>query len=391
MAHSKFRVIVNPFIMLLGVYGIANIYALYIFTTSKSIKVDMVPFDFRNIEAVLASLGLFSSLVVCWVVYSISRRFRKPSTELYFGSLVGLFVFALQIAYVIYSYTFGVNIAGVEKSIDGALKYLFYIFQSDYIFIAVSVGLKSNRWFTANALVYLISTLLRGWTGGIMILLIVIFCRNYPIHLNPRRIFSSLMLVVAFMAALPFIVEAKWAVRAGSNVSLALSNVVGSGYIDYVISSLDSVINRFQHLGHVALLVRDSLYMNSEYKAGQFTQFWHDGVPQQFVLKLIGVEHYTLDRYMVSHYYGNESTATNTNPGVGGWLFVLREQAILFVAYLAIITIPVYAFILRYAGERYLLLIASFSLIYLWHGWIGAYITLVTYMLIFIVIKRVRA
>ena len=384
----KRDIALNPFIVLLCLYGCANLYAFILIAINKSFEVDGFKFEFNVLDASWAALALFAMLGVSWGCYKYIFSFKKRSNEVGFGSIAGFLLFILQLSYLIYNYYFDANIAGVVNSDEGKLKYLFYIFQSDFVFIAVSVGLLSNRWFTANSLLYLASTLIRGWMGGVLILFVVIFCRFYPIKLNANRAIALLVAVILLVAALPFIIELKWSIRDGAELSSIFANVVEFGYIDYIIHSLTYVVNRFQHIGHVTLLVENSLGMNAALNAGDFRPYWLDGLPQQLILKIMGGELYTLDRYMVATFFESDNLAANTNPGVAGWLYVLRGDSVWLLAYLGAITIPAYLFIMRNGSVKYLTLIACFSLVYLWHGWIGAYINMLLYILFFIFIER---
>lgn len=385
----KRDVILNPFFVLLSVYGCANLYALLLIISNKSMEVDGFKFDLSAADAGLASLGLFLTLVVSWVIYKFALSFKGATKEIGFGSKAGFFLLVLQLSYLIYNTYFDLNVAGVKNSGEGSLKYVFYLLQSDFIFIAISVGLISDRWFAANATLYLVSTLLRGWMGGFLILFVIVCCRFYPIRLSLKKIIILLVGGILLVATLPFIIEIKWAVRDGTDLSLIFSNILKFGYIDYVFHSLNYVANRLQHIGHVTLLVENSLDMNIAYNAGNFSPYWLDGLPQQVMLKISGGELYTLDRYMVSTFFESDNFAANTNPGVAGWLYVLRNDVLLFIGYLAAITIPAYLFIMRNAGSKYLTLLGCFSLVYLWHGWIGAYINMLIYMLFFVFINRV--
>lgn len=384
----KRSIIANPFILILSGYGFANLYALILIAINGFLVVDQPVFDLDIADAGIASLGVFSTLVASWMAYHFCLHFKKPSREIRFGSMAGLLLLGLQLCYLAYNTIFELNIAGVANVGAGNLKYVFYLLPSDVIFIVISVGLKSNRWFVTNAIAYLISSMLSGWIGGIFILAIIVFCRFYPIRIAPRRAVQFLLVGIGLVVILPVIVEVKWAIRSGADIKLAISNLFASGYMSSIVNSLGYVLNRFQHLGHVTLLVENSAEMNAAFNAGYFSSYWHDGLLQQLFLKIFGMELYTLDRYMVSYFFGNQNPAANTNPGVSGWFFILRGEALFYVCYLFIITLPVYLFVYRYAGLKYLLLLACFSLVYLWHGWIGAYVNLVIYMLFFIFINR---
>lgn len=338
-------------------------------------------------EALLGAFFIQSCFAIfLWLSY---RFFLRVSiADLQLGSGYAWFLFLLQFVFLVYNQVAGVNVAGVESHGSG-LSYIFILLQPDVLFLLIGLGLKSRPMFLLNSLLFLVSMFLRGWMGGVFLVVILFLCRLYPIRMSPRSLIRSILFLLMFLVFLPIVIEAKWAMRTGVSVADFVSGVM-SVDVDSYFFALQYVMNRFQHVGHVALILDSSSEMLSSYLGGKFIPFWADGLPQMVVYKLMGVEYYKLNSFMVGELMGYPDAYWNTNPGLAGWAGLLQERAMFLLIYVIGLLSSTYYFMYRYAGKRYLLLLASFSLVYLYHGWIGAYFNLCLYAVVLVIILRSR-
>lgn len=60
------------------------------------------------------------------------------------------------------------------------------------------------------------------------------------------------------------------------------------------------------------------------------------------------------------------------------------------VLYLFLVVVAPFYFIGRYAGSTMLMLIACFSIVYLFHGWFGAYFNIMFYGLALVIISKLK-
>src|SRR5690606_21772024 len=229
-----------------------------------------------------------------------------------------------------------------------------------------------------------------GWMGGFFIVFIMVFARYSPVRISLYNMFFLLLFLVLFVLMLPAIIDMKWSMRQGVSFGDFFSNVSSSFSVDSYGLVVSYLLNRFQHLGHVALLLENSDKIYFDFSNGLFLSYWMDGLPQYAVLKFFGLEQYKLNSYMVEYLFGVEDPTWNTNPGVVGWMFILKEKVVLMALYLFFVVVASFYFIGRYAGSRMLALIACFSIVYLFHGWFGAYFNIIFYGLILIVINKLK-
>lgn len=381
---------VNPFYLLFYLYLSSNLLALAILAAGFPIAVETRQFTFSVKILLVSASALFFSLMAALAIYIASLAISTPRCVLTFGRPATLILLLVQLVYFLYSMHYGINVAGVEDDGGGnpSVKLLFSIIQPDQLFLILAVGIRSNRLFWVNALIYAVSLTLRGWMGGLYLLALVVVIRNSPLVVTRKGLLLSGLVLLVGAVMLPVVVSAKWFIRTGAGVSEAIDFLSDFGYFNYLVDSISYVANRFQHLGHVAMLAEDSRRLSIAYDFGEFTPYWMDGAPQWLYLRLNGVDIFQLQRYIASYYFDANNLAYAVNPGISGWFFALQYRAVFFVVFLLGITLVPAVLVLRFAGYKYFLLVSCLVLIYLFHGWIGAYFNFVLYLLAFMLVKR---
>lgn len=382
---------VNPVISLFYLYLFANFIALVQGINDGGLILEG---HFFEIEA---SSLVFSFLLQVLILLSFLLVFkffhsRFSFKEITYGKGWGWFLLILQISFLFFNLKTGVNIAGDDTRIEGGsfLNYIFILLQPDVLFVLIGVLLLSGRLFFINMIVFLISMVLRGWMGGFFIVIFMVFARYYPVRISLRNLFFLLFITMLFILMLPAIIDIKWSMRQGVSFASFFSGVSSSFSIEKYSLAVSYLLNRFQHLGHVALLFENSDKLYFDLSNGVFSSYWFDGLPQYAVLKFLGLEQYKLNSYMVEYFFGLENPTWNTNPGVAGWLFILHDKVVFMALYLFFVVVAPFYFIRRYAGNTLLMLVACFSITYLFHGWFGAYFNIIFYGLILVFISKLK-
>lgn len=382
---------VNPVISLFYLYFFANFIALVQGVSGNGLVLEGQFFELK------ASSLAYSFLLQVLILLSLLGVFnffhsRCGFKKITYGEGWGWFLIILQSSFLFFNLKTGVNIAGAgpRTGDEPFVKYVFVLLQPDILFILIGVSLLSWRLFFINAVIFLVSMAIRGWMGGFFIVFIMVFARYSPVRISLYNMFFLLLFLVLFVLMLPAIIDMKWSMRQGVSFGDFFSNVSSSFSVDSYGLVVSYLLNRFQHLGHVALLLENSDKIYFDFSNGLFLSYWMDGLPQYAVLKFFGLEQYKLNSYMVEYLFGVEDPTWNTNPGVVGWMFILKEKVVLMALYLFFVVVASFYFIGRYAGSRMLALIACFSIVYLFHGWFGAYFNIIFYGLILIVINKLK-
>ncbi|EFC9247607.1 O121 family O-antigen polymerase, partial [Escherichia coli] len=287
----------------------------------------------------------------------------------------------IQIAFIIFNTQMGVNTAGSVERIEGQSlsNYLFIILQPDILVAVISVCLNSGFLFWTNILVYLLSMFLRGWMGGTFVILFLILSRYQNLRISLKTFLVSLCSLLLLFSILPALIEAKWAMRTGISLSVFISNM--SSYVtpENYYAGINYLLNRFQHVGHLALIYENADDLFKKYNAGYFSSYYMDGIPQYLLVKMYNLDMYKLSFYLVQYFFDITEPTWNINTGVVGWLYILRYESILFAFYIMLLLLVPYYVVSRFAGKRMLSVLACFSIIYLFHGWLGAYVNLAFY------------
>lgn len=382
---------INPVTSLFSLYLFANFVALIQGISDGGLVLEWTFFDLKASSLaysfLLQSLILLAFLSV-FKVFHYKLNFKKITYDKNWG----WFLVILQTTFLIFNLKTGVNIAGAGARIEGGslVNYMFILLQPDMLFVLIGVSLLSDRLFFINVIVFLTSMVLRGWMGGFFIVIFTVLVRYYPVRISMRNLSLISLLALFFVLMLPAIIDIKWAMRQGVSAGEFFSGMASSFSAEKYSFAISYLLNRFQHLGHVALLFENSDKFYSDLSKGVFSSYWMDGLPQYTVSKFFGLEHYKLNSYMVEYFFGINEPTWNTNPGISGWLFILQEKVVFMVLYFFIVVVVPFFVISRYAGNTLLMLLACFSITYLFHGWFGAYFNTVFYALLIILINKLK-
>lgn len=385
---------INPFYFLAIFYICINFFYAILGYQCGEMEIEFERKVIDNINFVYAFLFQLFSISILLLSYWVISKNDFKNREIIFNDRVGLFLLLGQFFYFITNIYFGANIAGDISEYKGnfLINILFILLPFDILFFILGICLRSSKLFFLNSILYLISNLVRGWMGAPLLLLFAILCRKEAIKLNFRNISFAIVVLILIIFILPYLIELKWFVRGeGGDVSI-VENVKNYGYLNYLSNAIDYVFNRFQHVGHVALIIENQNFLNEKYNLGYIVPYWGEGLPQSIFMNVFNINSFmTLPRFLTIYSFSAPSSMSWTvNVGLAGWFVILKAKIIFFLLYIfSIVCIPFY-FVSRYGNGRLLLMLSCFSLFYLFHGWLYAYITFLFYLLIVIFISRVK-
>lgn len=381
----------NPVAILTLLYLFVNFLSMLIGCSNGEIQVETSIFSVSEESLIYSFLLQTLFLVLFYYAY---KFFKNKST---YPSLVlkrkwGLWLLIIQIAFVVFNMQMGVNVAGSVERVEGQSlsNYLFILLQPDILVAVISVCLKSGFLFWINILVYLISMFLRGWMGGTFVILFLILSRYQNLRVSVKTFVISSFLLLLFMAALPAIIEAKWAMRSGMTLSMFIANISSYFTSDSYSAGVNYLLNRFQHVGHLALIFENADDLYQKYNAGYFSSYYVDGLPQYLFVKMFNFDSYKLSFYLVQYFFDIAEPTWNINTGVVGWLYILKYESIFFIFYIMSLLLIPYYVIGRFAGGRMLNVLACFSIIYVFHGWLGAYVNLALYACVISLLANIK-
>lgn len=378
----------NPFYLLLFFYLFVNFIFAIIGFNSNLVEIEMSNFNLKSNSFLVA---FFFQFLFCNLIFFIYFLFRNKGKKekLEIGSKWSLILFLFQLCFLFYNTYYGTNVAGASIEASNPLLNIFFVLLPvDLFYLLFSPYLKSNRWFLANSLIYIISNTLRGWMGVILLVFFVYLCRKKEVFLNVKNLIVSAVFILITILLLPYLFFLKWAMRTNESVISAIYNVQNNGYIEILSESMYYVFNRFQHNYHVALIWENSekLILYSQY--GKLLPYWGEGVLQTIFLKIMHLDNMnTLGQAMVTQLFFSQDS-WNSNPGLAGWLIISQEFFPLYILYIVSLLSLGFYFSIKLYGNKMFMLISVFSVFYLFHGWIGMFFNMIFYLVIFGLIRR---
>ncbi len=385
---------INPFYCLAVFYLVVNFVYAIVGYNNGVMEIEFQRKAIDNISFIYAFAFQFISILMILLIYIITSNKLKIQDNFVLSNKVGWFLFFGQLFYFLLNIYFGANIAGDTSSYKGnALINIFFILLPfDILFFVLGVCLKSSRLFFINSVLYLISNLVSVWMGVHLLLLFAILCRQEYIKLTIKNIVVIFSCLIFILLSSPYLMELKWLVRGKLEDVSIIDNVSNYGYLNYLSESVDYIFNRFQHVGHVALILDNREYLNLKYSNDSFVYFWAEGLPQTIVMNLFNLDSFTtFSRFVTVHLFNVPPAQSWTvNVGMAGWFLILGYNVIFYLLYLILILFFPFYFVAKYANRKLFLVLSIFSIFYLFHGWFYAYFTFVMYMIIIIFLRRVK-
>jgi len=383
-------VILNPFYILVCIYFLANLVVMIQGINEGGMMLEFQYFNISPTSYIIAFLLQCSIVII--IVFLYPLFINKKKTNVYhlngFWGWVGLILQTLSFCYEFFS---GKYIAGQSLGAsDGFLAMIILFFQPATLQVFISLYLKSNRLFAANMLFYLLFMFIKGWMGGIYVFSIILLCRYYPLKLSLKNFFALCSFILLVILLLPFLLEAKFIIRSGLDIRDAFNNVFSYGYIEHLGMTIGYVANRLQHVGHVAILYDHAEALNKSYLQGLFIPYYLEGILQQFIGKLFGIRYETLNIYMVSFLFNEKYPTWSSNPGLAGWIAILKENAFFLYVYVLFMLTVIGVFLRSIADSRLVLLFFCYAILYFYHGWVGAFFNFSLYLVIYSFLFKVR-
>jgi len=398
------KINLNKFqILYLSMYIFFNTYALFfILNTQKTFGDFFVSVTNDNLVLLAYIYTVLPFVFFALFLYPYFEIKLKDSLKInssFIENKLGVFVLILQISFMIFNLSTGVNSAGSAIKTDSVVKYLFILFSPDIFFFILYGFARNNKYFKYNMLIYLISSLQRGWMGGLFFIVIMELYIYYKrFGFSKKIVFLTSGMIVILVLLLPYIIMLKWAARAYfgglsddfNNELTLILNLGNFGYIESLNQSFSYLFGRFQVLSNVYLFLEHLDTLQIARANGDYISAFAIGLPQMLLYKLFGIDYTVLTSYyitIVDTKIALDELTSNTHVGYIGWILSEPHLFWLFLFY-TIILVYLVAYFSNKIGGKYIHFVSWYFLIsYLLHGWLQAYIGYLIGLLIFFIIK----
>lgn len=382
---NKSRLIrVNPLGALFAFYVSINAYycALilrdgHLFGETESIYLDSLTLVVPVTALLLASYAFFCGPFFSFIWSAAGRQSIFSKSD---GRMLSFFMLALQLAYLTYSLWSGTRTADASSRSTSLLSQFWVLVPVDVIVLAYYACSQRSRLVYANVFLWLLSGLLRGWTGSVMTVAVLEFA-----YWNRRRGFTiremaATAAIILSVAPLFYYFKTFVRLRAfGVYNSLQDFRAALDNYDlqTLAIMSFEHLIERL-HLASSALASFElSSALSEAVNRGQVYPFWLEGLPGVAIDRIAGYQ----PRQDIGQYIGYMIAPFNTdanwtsNPTFIGWTFIAPSWTLLLFTYTGVICYLSAYFTKKISSSNQ----AKDMLWYTWlvlliPGWFGAFL-----------------
>ena len=377
-------------------YLIVNVIAAIIMVRSGQLIGDAAGFGVQDNSDVYVALAVVLAVyvVVAWWLFSFLTRLRmlqrsadRPAhIRRDEAACIGGVLLVLQVAFLLFNLREGINVAGSTNiKTDSSLNLLFVLLQPDIFFFVYYGYYRESRLFKYNLGVYVISNLLRGWSGFLLTIAFFEWCRAYRKgRVRGRYVF---LLGVAALLAYPLLLSIKWYIRLNvAGILQDLEGVLGAiasvvevdDYAQIVLAGITHLVDRLQHVSIVAAIIQQRDALLDLMSFGALTPFWWEGLPQLAASRGFGLGEAPSLGVMLTDVIGDlpgsELGSWSISSGLAGWIVLeplWTPFIVLYVGLLALISVVLTPGCHREGSARDMLWYAW--LVFLIPGWLTAF------------------
>lgn len=349
MTNSKKYLNILPRMPWVLMYVFANVVGASIMLVTGNLIGDSTGgLVYDNVTLLWATaLLVFSYIFILVPVFNFVWRIKVESTQFcmsddVLGRRIGIFLFILQVGYVLFNYLNGVNVAGSIEKTDSYLSVFFVLVPSDALFLIYYGVFRGNKYFYPNLLVWIASNILRGWSGVFLFIVFFEWCRG--IRNKKITLFEMVCGLLFLLLIYPAILNVKMAIRAAGDGGLSFNEILtigaatfaGGDFISLAADGIFSLVGRIQIASILVEVIRLKDVLHSEFMNGSFSPFWLEGLHGVVLNRMTGETSISIATKFpeYANFPGNyELGQWNTNIGYVGWFFIAPIFIPLYVLY----------------------------------------------------------
>jgi hypothetical protein len=306
---------------------------------------------------------------------------------------LNLFSTVWQLLFLSYCIYYNVNIVGAEGGTSSSIKYLFFLLPADTLFLVTYAYGRGKKYFFANSTSYILSNLLRGWTGP---LFLILFIEMFYL-LNTKRVLNLVMLIALMIIIYPGILLFKWYIRSQGEFDVIgiLSQMDLMDYSEMITFGLNHVIIRMEQISSTVgpWLVYDELI--NYIVTAKAIPFWQENfVATLFNNAIYHTRPLSLTTQALATYIfsGTEMQVGSSSISIPIWVFlilggftdVVLNLMYLLIVYMAIIQLS--NLIGHTTQSR--LMVFYIVFVFIIPGWIGSAFTYAYCLFIYYLLYR---
>jgi len=386
---------------------IINIIAFLIMAQTGELIGDVKGNKVYDYNALLISAFLVCSsyVVILFILFPLLLKVKFPKinfkNEDKFNPRISIILIILQVSFLVFSLSNGVNIAGSGNVKTSSIFSVFWVFFPIDLFFVIYYGFcRHTKLFKTNLLIAVTSSLVRGRAD--IFLLILFFEVSKKIRNKELPIKKLLAVCGIILMFYPILLAIKFAFRLylGETGDQSLdyyflelmSNSQEEGYFHAFYLGIEQLIGRLQTVSIVTEIYRFSDALQAIYYQGGFYPFWYEGL-HGIILDQVFGEPRNMPLGTAFTGVGNFNWEFNvgdwnTNPGLVGWV-VLNPLwlggYVLYIVFLCLLSV-IFAKVIGQSDLRNDMLWYSWAF-YLMPAWLGIFVLFIYTLILFLVIK----
>lgn len=348
------------------------------------------------------ALLVFSYIFILILVFNFVWRIRVEATQFrmsddILGKRIGIFLFILQVGYILFNYLNGVNVAGSIEKTDSSLSVLFVLVPADTLFFIYYGVFRRNRYFYPNLLVWMASNILRGWSGVFLFIVFFEWCRG--IRDKKITLFSAVSGLLLLLLIYPALLNVKMAIRTAGDGGLSFNEILSIGaatfaegdFFSLATDGIFSLVGRIQIASVLVEVIRLKDILQSDFMNGGFSPFWLEGLHGVVLDRMTGGTSISIAAKFpeYANFPGDYKLGQwNTNIGYVGWFFIapiLIPLYILYTFFLASLSVFLTKKISNENSAGDMVWIAW--AIYLLAPWLNVFVTFIYTLMLFYFLK----
>lgn len=400
-----FNRILNPRKHWLWLYLFINFLAAFIIYNTGDLIGDVAGRPLSSVSNLIISfLAIsFSYIIILWVVFELFSKIKTKTSynkenDFLVSNYIGIYIFIFQFLFLIFNFFTGANISGQHAGSGMSIATIFWaLLPIDALFLIYYGVARDSKYFKINLALYLISNLMRGWAGVILIVIFMEWCRLYRM----RKINIKYILLVAILILIiyPELHLLKYSIRVNdfqsyilNHQSLFLSVYGDINYFSSILIGVEHIIARIQIVSVLTEIFKYRDFFEIDFYNNIITPYWYEGLHGVIIDRLFDYER-SLPLGVVFTGYGDFNWSFNqgdwvTNVGYPSWYFITPIHS----AYYLLFTLLI-CFISMLLMKKISLRDSAMDLLwlswmlYLLPPWFGTFIQFVYALFIYLMIK----
>ena len=392
---------INPRLFFSSIYIFCNIIACCFFLESGVLGGDFkgYPVEDSFVLVILALFVMCSYIVFLHFIFPLidSISYKKKQV-INLNLKFHIFVLFIQLFFVLYCLFTGAYIAGSTVTVNNPIKYLWIFLPVDYFFLVYYVTAREHSFFKYNLAIYILSNVVRGWSGFFVYVIFLEMCYFFVVRKNKISTLKLVLISSFLIMIVPIIISVKWAVRAESSLDIhtlgsvfyfAITNLFygaeSISFLDVFTNFATIIIERLQHLANVYVLYINSENFSSSLYDLNYLPFFMEGLPQYIIIQSLGFTYVDLHTWLPGFVYGDKFSGINNSfhTGMVGWLVISTYMIPFYFIYVILLTFTALILVKRLNYVFGPSLVWLCCLMFLMNGWFNAFINLIIALLWF--------